>query len=136
MTESERRALTRRYFLLGGSFAFAGGLLCARALAGILVSPPSLPGTVSDDRAAQIWLGERYLELRPEERSAGRLYRELFGIDLDPRCSRLDGGELLRRIRHRRAADFQHGELVVLDGWLLARTEARVFALAAVGAVK
>jgi hypothetical protein len=91
---------------------------------------------ISGDLGTQIWLGERYLELRPEERSTDRLYRALFGFDLDSCSSRVDGGELLRRIRNRRAADFRHGKLVVLDGWLLARTEARVFALAAIGAAR
>jgi len=91
---------------------------------------------VSDDLGTQIWLGERYLELWPEERSADRLCRELFGTDIDSCSSRIDGGELLRRIRHQRTADFRHGELVVIDGWLLARSEARVFALAAVGTAR
>lgn len=133
MAEFESAASARRRFLVGALLVIASDLPCARALAGILGSLPSLPGIVSDDLETQIWLGERYLELRPEECSAKKLYSELLGRGPESCNKPIRSGELLRHIRHRRAADFRNGELVIIDGWLLTRTEARVFALAAVG---
>jgi len=84
-----------------------------------------------DFRAARA-LGERYLEIEPAERSADWLAGELFGdvslLTADPRG--LD--PLKRRIRAGCARDFRQGDLVLLEGWWLARTEARLLALCAV----
>ena len=62
-------------------------------------------------------LGARYRELTPAEHDAGalRLTARLFG-------ARRPVADLVRD-------DFAHGRTVVVDGWILARTEARQCAL-------
>ena len=85
----------------------------------------------TDYRAARA-LGERYLEIEPAERSAEWLAGELFG-DVSLPTTDLQGRDRLkRRIRAGCARDFRHGDLVLVEGWLLARTEARLLALCAV----
>jgi hypothetical protein len=77
-------------------------------------------------------IGERYLATAPEERSASRLAAALFG-SMPPK-TRADAGALSRlrqAVDARRRHDFACGDTVILDGWLLARTEARLCALAA-----
>jgi hypothetical protein len=119
----------RRALMASALLAVAGGL----PLIGLLnrrdpmtVIRELLP---RDLRAARA-LGELYLETQPGERSASWLTRELFGSGLTVDRPRLD--LLKRRIRDSRARDFRRGDLVLLHGWLLPRTEARLLALCAV----
>jgi hypothetical protein len=76
-------------------------------------------------------VGERYLAQTPEERCTLRLTEALFGGALHhpPAADALP--HLRRIIEARRHQDFTRGDTVILDGWLLARTEARLCALAA-----
>jgi hypothetical protein len=74
-------------------------------------------------------IGWRYLAVAPEERSTPLLRRLLFdGADVDV------GPEVLAHLRRlidmKRRHDFSTGNTVIFDGWLLARTEARLCALA------
>ena len=92
----------------------------------------ALRGLLPRDFRAARALGERYLESEPAERSADWLAGELFG-DPSLLTTDLQGRDWLkRRIRARCARDFRQGDLVLLEGWLLARTEARLLALCAV----
>ena len=80
--------------------------------------------------AAARKVGERYLALAPTERCTRRLTAALFGALDHP--SAADALPHLRQIvETRRQQDFARGDTVILDGWLLARTEARLCALAA-----
>lgn len=79
-------------------------------------------------------VGERYLQLRPEERSTATLARELFGTRSLDEVARERPDSLKETILAGRASDFRNGDLVVLDGWVLARTEARFLALVALSA--
>ena len=73
-------------------------------------------------------LGGMYLQDHPDEpRSADLLCR---GLGLAS-FTALDAPGLRRRIARRRAADFAAADVVILDGWVFARSEARLFALAA-----
>lgn len=98
-------------------------------------APSSSPSAASSasgllpHRDAARRIGWRYLAVAPEERSTTRLRRLLFdGADVDV------GPEMLAHLRRlidmKRRHDFSIGNTVVLDGWLLARTEARLCALA------
>jgi hypothetical protein len=87
----------------------------------------SIPGS------SAIALGERYLRTYPAERSAGRLSRELFGCSLSHRVDRPGFERLMRRVQVSRARDFLRGDLVLLEGWAMPRTEARLLALLAFG---
>ncbi|MFZ5778641.1 MAG: hypothetical protein ACOY4R_00355 [Pseudomonadota bacterium] len=74
-------------------------------------------------------IGSHYLALVPQERSAARLSESVFG-DID---AAVDGPDALAHLRRlvdaRRHRDFSTGDTVILNGWLLARTEARLCAL-------
>ena len=75
-------------------------------------------------------LGRQYLKQRPGEASAAWLVKQLFDEEPDGRpetVKRL----VAQRIAWGREADFRHGNLVVLHGWLVPRTEARLLALLA-----
>lgn len=71
-------------------------------------------------------LGEYYLAASPHEVAAVRLWaREIAG-----ECRRLGAPEGLRRaLAEARARDLRGGVVVVLQGWVLARAEARACAL-------
>lgn len=119
----------RRALIAGVAFALAGSLPIVRALArdGATEAIRSL----LPDLAIARELGERYLANEPAERAAGELLRSVFG-ELRPAVMDSRALERLKgRIRVRRARDFARGDLVLLDGWFLARTEARLLALVA-----
>jgi hypothetical protein len=88
----------------------------------------SLAALLSHLPAARL-VGRHYLSLVPEERSAAALRRVLFdGADLED--GRPAGLERLRAHVHaRRRQDFAAGDTLVVGGWLIARTEARLCAL-------
>jgi len=124
------RGLTRRSVLLGALLPIAGFL------------PDLRPGD-ADPRSIAAWLrewipdadaaaiGERYLRATPAERSADRLAQQLFGRSLSDEADRPGFGRLMRRVQAIRARDFLNDDLVLLEGWAVARTEARLLALAA-----
>jgi len=70
-------------------------------------------------------VGFLYLEEAPEEADAGRL-KQLTGI----RTPITDPSWVLR-FRDQKRAEFSAGDTVLIDGWILARCEARLCALAA-----
>lgn len=76
------------------------------------------PGFFSD-LAALRRLGAIYLAAHPEERSTARLSQLLIGGDHDTIPSRLGSAV---------ARDWASHDVVVVDGWLLARAEARLCA--------
>ncbi len=86
-----------------------------------------LQACLSDPDGARA-LGERYLAAFPDEAAA------LAPLAAEVRRVGADGPAVLRRAVGRRIrADFAAGETVVLDGWVMARTEGRIAALAACG---
>lgn len=127
------RACSRRTFLvtsalalLGAARAAAGGGAPGRdAMAGLGRDVGALFG----DPAAARRLGRRYLATHPNERRAVHLWaRELAGA----RRPWGTADELRRAVAQRRERDLQDGVVAIVDGWVLARTEARVCALLAV----
>jgi hypothetical protein len=75
-------------------------------------------------------IGRRYLAKVPEEKSETWLMDVLFG-GLGPVAGH-QFSLLSSRVGRLRRDDFVRGDLVEIDGWLLARTEARLCALAAI----
>jgi hypothetical protein len=73
-------------------------------------------------------VGRRYLAMAPGEADAHCLCREL-GISRPGRHAAMDRSTLAHLAELRRE-DFAHGRTVIIDGWLLARAEARLCALA------
>lgn len=76
-------------------------------------------------------IGSLYLRDRPEEQAADWLAAKLFNAGLSAPLDRAGFHDLLRRVMADRAQDFLSDDLVILDGWAVPRTEARLLALIA-----
>ena len=70
------------------------------------------------DSAAAAAVGRQYLRNHPQEASAPWLTDILFGSEPS-----------MEKIRLGRERDFRDGDVVVIEGWFYARTEARLLAL-------
>ena len=116
----EEIALTRRALLrlLGGSTALALGIdTGTRAHAS---------GDTGDAAAAFTRVGRRYLAVTPSERDRAALVKQLdvSGVDGDVLAHVAALEQAVRR-------DFERGDVLALDGWILSRTELRAAALLA-----
>lgn len=77
-------------------------------------------------------LGRSYLEATPEERDGPTLLARLSLRDGIPHFEGRPRQEATwRALKARRDQEFAAGDTVVVDGWLLARTEARLCAVLA-----
>jgi hypothetical protein len=94
----------------------------ARRLTGVLSRPAS---------AARV--GRAYLRAHPAEASAARLLDGLTAgwPERGAQLERLSTAQLRRRLRAAVRADFAAGRTVVVRGWVLAASEARLLGLAA-----
>ena len=81
-----------------------------------------------DTRAAAA-VGRLYLRQCPQEASATWLEQRLFGGKLSAPGQHAGNDGPFDRLRQARQQDFRDGDVVVLDGWFFARTEARLLAL-------
>lgn len=112
MNELTRRAFLEASALLFGTAALPG---CFEARPPeILVELREIEGLAP--------LGRSYLAMAPEEGDRERLYALVF-----------PQGEA-RDLRARIRDEYASGGVVVLSGWTVSRTEARLYALAALGA--
>ena len=121
--------LGRRAFLMLGAavVACAGSM---RAVLQLLLEPvPDAGlGLVFKHRQSAIAIGRHYLSRYPDD-----ALMQAFAQDLrragggDPAAARL---ALRARVRE----DFERGDTVLLDGWILARSECRACAALALGA--
>lgn len=80
------------------------------------------------DREGAARLGRSYLGVHPTEARRGVLVRDLVGLT-EPTSVSDASREVAARIR----GDYAAGSTVVVDGWVLSRTEARLYALVALG---
>lgn len=127
--------MRRRTFLLG---AAASGLSLAwRSLGSWPFSQTPLSGserlaTLLDDEGARV-VGREYLRAFPAEASRGILTaRVVEGLPGGSRVlATASDGRLRELLLQATAADFEDLRTVELRGWVLARTEARLCALAA-----
>ncbi len=121
--EQSRRDFLRRALC----WVALGALSGCRALAG----PALAPGDASAnwlrdvignlDSAAHF--GRIYLDAYPDERDARQLFNRIENVAQ----GRTDFESVSAAVRD----DYVRGNTVSIDGWLLSRTEARLFALAA-----
>ena len=126
------RRLGRRTFVVslaafgGGALGVVGGQTYVRAKGSLI---DRLATWLSDSEAARE-LGRAYLDAYPHERSAGAITAALrLGLDVLPFSV---SDERLRALFHASVnRDFEQGRTVVLDGWVLSRTEIRLCGLAA-----
>jgi hypothetical protein len=112
--------LDRRRLLTGTALCLSvsvlpAGLTSAVAVDGVATPPWQALFAASKAAAA---IGREYLRRYPEEASASWLAERLFGEEA-----------AAERIRMGRQQDFRDGDVVVIDGWFFARTEARLLAL-------
>ncbi len=99
------------------------GAAALAAVAGLASLPAAESETLSwpfRDHASARAIGRRYLRTHPASSEL-----QVTRLLLRP------GADRGRRIRERIAADFAAGRVVILDGWVLAATEARLCALSA-----
>lgn len=133
-TDIDARTLTRRWFLTGLTALVITRAGPDRWQSSEDRSPASalLGHFFRRDLPAAVRLGRKYLEIAPAERSEERLGEMILGAAWGEGNS--DARDIATRVRVRRDEDFREGDLVTIDGWFLARTEARLCALAALAA--
>ena len=123
------RAETRRSFLTAASVSLLFLSSSLSAVAGVGRPDRATAATRSflrifKDISAPRAIGAKYLETHPSETDVDFLVTKIFG-NAPPTVPR----ELASRLRERCKADFHDNNIVVLDGWILARSEARACAL-------
>ncbi len=125
--------LTRRRLLIaaagvaaGVAFGPSGLLTLIERLSG-RDAASLLRGLITDGEGAAR-LGRSYLAAHPTEARRVVLVRDLVGPTV-PTSARRASREVAARIR----TDYAAGSTVVVDGWVLSRTEARLYALVALG---
>lgn len=109
----------------------------ASALAAIFAPPPDHGGGKHALPPEPYWqyrdyaeaIGHLYLAQEPAERNASDLLRQLPEIAAQAGPGTPAG--IRTALAARRQADFVGGDTVLLDGWIIARSEARLCALAA-----
>jgi hypothetical protein len=121
--------LGRRAFLAAAAAAAACG---APALAVLQPRPQPAPDAdlalIFKHRQSAIAIGRRYLSRYPGEAVPQRLAEDLRRAGAgDPAATR-------RALRARVREDFERGETVLLDGWVLARSECQACAALALAA--
>lgn len=93
-------------------------------------SPGALLATLSDPSAAS-WLGRRYLSEHPEDQDTNRLVDQLWtAIDLYQGKVPAHSLELEQALISLIQSEYIASPLLAVDGWLLAPSEARLYALA------
>ena len=124
--------MKRRFFLISLAispifFWRTTRWLRVSAEAGDLETPTvkyCLSNVLTDESGARL-IGMAYLSAYPDEGDRILILKDLLGP------TKLRGpDDLRRRIAKRREQDFIEGQVVVLDGWILAKSEARAVALA------
>jgi hypothetical protein len=122
--EADHARLTRRRFLaLAAGGVGAAVLVSARTAR----AAPARAPKRADDGVAR--LGRGYLRRHPHEADATFLRAQLRGIDTDTNVR-----PQLPKLATAAADDFAGMEVVNVDGWYLARSEARAAAAIALGA--
>jgi hypothetical protein len=121
--------LGRRTFLIVAAATAAWGGAVRATLRPI---PQPTPGTVLahafKHRDSAIAIGRRYLNSYPDDALPAVLARDLRRAGAgDPAAAR---AALRAQVRQ----DFEHGDTVLLDGWVLARSECRACAALALAA--
>jgi hypothetical protein len=126
--------LTRRRFIVRAAVAGAALLPAVHAVRSVRIALGDPPLA---DRIVRLFrhqgsarrLGLAYLAVRPEEADPDHLIGQLAHLGSNGGTS---GPDVLRRnLVDACAADFGAGRVVRVDGWILARTEARACALVA-----
>ena len=126
-TEGSRRGAvwTRRALLGAGVAVLVGAVVRVWTGHGAAETEraDALVATLRDPNAARR-VGKQVLAQYPAWDDAARLRRAL-SAEIG------DAGTLAKRLTQRMREDFEAGRVVLVDDWMLAQTEARLYALAA-----
>lgn len=124
---------TRRTFLglvLTGSAGAAFGSRAQASTAGRTSREAALLVALTGifrNRESAARIGERYLRETPHEARTDVLAARI--VEPGAAATRVDAASVQGHAKARVQADFEAGEMVVVDGWMLARTEARLCGL-------
>jgi hypothetical protein len=88
--------------------------------------------SVQVGQAAMISVGRAYLDQAPDEANAERL-RQFLNLAEEVSALSLPSPER-ERLAVQQSEDFRTGQTVLVQGWVLSRTEVRLYALAALQA--
>ena len=94
-------------------------------------APKTLAEAMFSDLATARMIGTRYLIQAAHECDAAVLTAELPAGCAAPPASLHSVADMRKLIDAQRTRDFATGDTVIIDGWILARTEARLCALTA-----
>ena len=114
--------LSRRRFVV--LLGLLPGLRAARAATPCVAEAECLLAALFTNRRSAAIVGQVYLQEHPEEADVEALFGKIGAAHLSPK-------ERTPVIAGQIRADFAAGRVVTADGWVLARTEARLCALAA-----
>jgi len=123
--------LSRRRFILSLAAALAPVGLVGFAWTNFPALRRAALESLLTDMSGARAIGVRYLALAPEEADRAELAASLFSGFSEPPGSPIEFTRLRGTLAARRDRDFASGDTVVIGGWILARTEARLCALAA-----
>ena len=135
---SRQHPMQRRAFLKGLGSSAAVGLASPALLAALTgcggpdAVAPALAGFFDDPRSARE-IGREYLKIAPDEQDPDILVERLV-VDQGREWNRLaqqSPAQLFEAVRERHLADFVEERTVLVRGWVLSQTEARLCALQA-----
>ena len=114
--------------LVGSVVPFVGCSSSPTRLERILSLPAAL-ATINDPETIAA-LGRSYLTAVPNENSSEKLMDKLL-LDVEENiiAKNTDEAVLMELLNQKVLSDFEKGETVILDGWVLSKTEARQCAL-------
>lgn len=133
----------RRRFIAASLLSVLGLLPAARA-AGLAEQAPDAQNgedwllRMAGEPQATRALGRAYLAAHPDEQNGARLRTALLDALAatlgDRQPATLTPGEALAALRRLVRRDYLEAQVVLVDGWLLSRSEARLYALMAINA--
>ena len=127
---SGRRTIRRRHVLLGACGLAASALLGRLVGFWPLTADPlaeRLTRLLAHAESARL-IGQEYLKVTPAE-AAPALLATLIATSLPSRVQGATDGQLRELLWEGIRQDFAREHVVTLDGWVLSRTEARLYGL-------
>jgi hypothetical protein len=126
--------MTRRQFMVVAAAATLIPVLAPGGVGSQLARPEAMPSWLLDvawDPESAERFGAAYLAARPSEADAGELGAAIAEtLDAsDPGSGTATTLEGFDRFAEVVREEYAHGEVLLVDGWLLSRTEARLYAL-------
>jgi hypothetical protein len=128
-TKMKHLKMKRRGVLLGIAATLALGSLPGINWLRRSGAPKTMAEAMFSDPATARMIGVRYLAEAAHECDAAVLAAELPAGCAAPPTSRHELEDIRKIVDAQRERDFATGDTVIIDGWILARTEARLCAL-------